>query len=179
MRIEFLLHLLSGRRNNDDGEPKQPYVRLHRTWRNTCFEIVIGLLLLALWVGITLKIATSGGRGVPIHFNIAGAPDSYGSPYWLLLLGGIVTGLAVYYMFAAYRPLEMIHVDRRVGNMRQVWLLVYWAYVFTIEIILFGMLIVYGGSGTLAAVLFKVVLFVIVATSLGVLVLLRAFARPR
>ena len=155
-------------------ELKQPDVRLQRTWTNTTFEIVIGVLLLVLWVSIAFQIAMSDGKPMPIHFDATGNPDSYGSPYWLLLLGGVNTGLAVYYMIAAYRPMNMIHVNVRIRNMRQVWVVVRWAYVFTIEITLFCLSMVYSGM-EMMTVFFKIMLVVMVATCLVVQPLLRKY----
>lgn len=160
--------------NIGSEELKQPDVRLQRTWTNTAFEMVIGVMLVVLWVSIAFKIAMSGGKPIPTHFDMAGNPDSYGSPYWLLLLGGVNTGLAVYYMIAAYRPLNMIHVNVRIRNMRQVWIVVRWAYVFTIEITMFCMSLVYSGV-EMMTVFFKIMLVVMVATCLAVQPLLRKY----
>ena len=160
--------------NIGSEELKQPDVRLQRTWTNTAFEIVIGVLLVVLWVSIAFKIAMSGGKPIPTHFDMAGNPDGYGSPYWLLLLGGVNTALAIYYMVAAYRPLNMMHVNVRIGNMRQVWIVVRWAYVFTVEIMVFCISLVYSGVEMMTG-FFKVMLAVMVATCLAVQPLLRKY----
>lgn len=149
-------------------------VRLPRTWTSTCFEIVNGILLLVLWVSIVFIIAMSKGKQIPIHYNFAGNPDSFGSPYWLLLLGAVDTALVVYYLIAAYRPAGMLSANVPIRNMRQVMLLSRWAYVFSIEFTVFCLTMVYGGLEQ-ATLLFKLALLVLVATSLGVLVLLRAY----
>lgn len=160
--------------NLGSEEVEQPDVRLQRTWTNTVFEIVIGVLLLVLWVSIAFKIALSGGQPIPTHFDIAGNADDYGSPYWLLLLGGVNTAVAIYSMKAAYRPLDMIHVNVPIKSMRQVWLIVRWAYVFSIEITLFCISLVYNGVAMMT-VFFKVMVVVMVATCLGVTVLLKKY----
>ena len=170
--IKRLINLLTS--NLDSEEIKQPDVRLQRTWTNTCFEIVIGILLIALWVSIALKIAISGGNPIPTHFDMAGRPDDYGSPYWLLLLGGVNTALAIYYMMAAYRPVNMIHTSVPVRNMRQVWILVRWGYVFAIEVTLFCISLVYGGL-EMMTMFFKIMLVVMVATCIGVQMLLKKY----
>lgn len=149
-------------------------VRLPRTWTNTCFEIVNGVLLLVLWVSIVFMIAMSEGKQIPIHYNFAGNPDSFGSPYWLLLLGAVDTAIVVYYLIAAYRPVGKISASVPIRNMRQVMLLSRWAYVFSIEFTVFCLTMVYGGLEQMT-LLFKLMLLVMVATSLGVLVLLRAY----
>lgn len=89
--------------NSSNDEQEYPKIRLQRTLTNTFFEIIIGLLLLILWGGIVYKLAISNGEPIPTHIDFSGKADSFESPYWLLLVGGICTALAVFYMYAAYR----------------------------------------------------------------------------
>lgn len=170
--IKEMISMLTN--NQGSEELKQPDVKLQRTWTNTCFEIVICGLLLVLWVSIAFKIAMSGGKPIPIHFDMAGHPDNYGSSYWLLLLGGVNTALAIYYMVAAYRPVKMISVNVAVRNMRQVWIIVRWGYVFAIEFTLFCTSMVYSDL-KMMDILFKILLIVMIVTCLGMLVLLRKY----
>lgn len=77
-------------------------------------------------------------------------------------------------MIAAYRPMNMIHVNVRIRNMRQVWIVVRWAYVFTIEVTMFCISLVYSG-GSMLTVFFKIMLVFIAATCLAVQPLLRKY----
>lgn len=105
--------------DSSNDEQEYPKIRLQRTLTNTFFEIIIGLLLLILWGGIVYKLAISNGEPIPTHIDFSGKADSFESPYWLLLVGGICTALAVFYMHAAYRPTYLIDARLRITNMRQ------------------------------------------------------------
>lgn len=70
--------------------------------------------------------------------------------------------------------MNMIYVNVRIRNMRQVWIVVRWAYVFTIEITMFCISLVYSGV-SMVTVFFKIMLVVIAATCLAVQPLLRKY----
>ena len=70
--------------------------------------------------------------------------------------------------------MNMIYVNVRIRNMRQVWIFVRWAYVFTIEITMFCISLVYSGV-SMVTVFFKIMLIVMVATCLAVQPLLRKY----
>lgn len=152
---------------------KIPKIRLQRTCTNTTFEIIIGLLLIILWGGIVFKIATSNGTPIPIHTDLSGNADSFASPYWLLLIGGVCTALAVYYMFAAYRPHYLQEAGTRITNMRQIKILVYWAYIFTIEMISIAYLLTFGNLENLTVLFLKVMAIVIIVTCLVTIIAVR------
>lgn len=163
MRLKLNLNNF-GKSKNDEQE--NPDIRLARTWTNTSFEIIIGLLLLILWGGIFFKLATAGDTLFPIHYDLNGKADSYASPYWLLLVGGFCTGLSVYYMFSAYRPTNMLDAGTRITNMRQVKVLVYWAYIFSIELIITGCGLVFTIPET-SSLFMKIMAAVMIITCLG------------
>ena len=99
--------------DSSNDEQEYPKIRLQRTLTNTFFEIIIGLLLLILWGGIVYKLAISNGEPIPTHIDFSGKADSFESPYWLLLVGGFCTALAVFYMYVAYRPNYLIETSLR------------------------------------------------------------------
>ena len=110
--------------DSSNDEQEYPKIRLQRTLTNTFFEIIIGLLLLILWGGIVYKLAISNGEPIPTHIDFSGKADSFESPYWLLLVGGFCTALAVFYMYAAYHPTYLIDARLRITNMLQIKILV-------------------------------------------------------
>lgn len=158
--------------DSSNDEQEYPKIRLQRTLTNTFFEIIIGLLLLILWGGIVYKLAISNGEPIPTHIDFSGKADSFEIPYWLLLVGGICTALAVFYMYAAYRPDYLIEMSLRITNMRQIKIMVYWAYIFTIELISIGIALTFFCLGSLTLFL-KIMAFVIILTSLVTIIAVR------
>lgn len=158
--------------DSSNDEQEHPKIRLQRTLTNTFFEIIIGLLLLILWGGIVYKLAISNGEPIPTHIDFSGKADSFESPYWLLLVGGICTALAVFYMYAAYRPTYLIDARLRITNMLQIKILVYWAYIITIELVSVGISLVFFCLGSLTLFL-KIMVFVIILTSLVTIIAVR------
>ena len=156
--------------DSSNDEQEYPKIRLQRTLTNTFFEIIIGLLLLILWGGIVYKLAISNGEPIPTHIDFSGKADSFESPYWLLLVGGFCTALAVFYV--AYRPTYLIDAGLRITNMRQIKILVYWAYIFTIELISIGIALTFFCLGSLT-LFFKIIAFVMILTSLVTIIAVR------
>lgn len=169
MRLKLNLNNF-GKFQNDEQE--KPDIRLTRTWTNTSFEIIIGLLLLILWGGIFFKLATAGNMNIPIHYDLNGKADSYASPYWLLLVGGFCTGMSVYYKLSAYRPTNMLDSGTRITNMRQVKVLVYWAYIISIELIMIGYGLTFAAPETVTLYM-KIMATVIIITCLGTTIAVR------
>ena len=157
--------------DSSNDEQEYPKIRLQRTLTNTFFEIIIGLLLLILW-GIVYKLAISNGEPIPTHIDFSGKADSFESPYWLLLVGGFCTALAVFYMYAAYHPTYLIDARLRITNMLQIKILVYWAYIITIELVSVGISLVFFCLGSLTLFL-KIMVFVIILTSLVTIIAVR------
>ena len=104
--------------------------------------------------------------------SIPGKADSFESPYWLLLVGGFCTALAVFYMYAAYHPTYLIDARLRITNMLQIKILVYWAYIITIELVSVGISLVFFCLGSLTLFL-KIMVFVIILTSLVTIIAVR------
>lgn len=158
--------------DSSNDEKDYPKIRLQRSMTNTFFEIIIGLLLLILWGGIVYKLAISNGEPIPTHIDFSGKADSFESPYWLLLVGGFCTAFAFFYMHAAYRPNYLIEASLRITNMRQIKILVYWAYIFTIELISIGIALTFFCWENLTLFL-KIMAFVIILTSLTTVIAVR------
>lgn len=93
-------------------------------------------------------------------------------PTWLLLVGGFCTALAIFYMYVAYRPNYLIEMNLRITNMRQIKILVYWAYIFTIELISIGIALTFFCLGSLTLFL-KIMAFIIILTSLVTIIAVR------
>ena len=158
--------------DSSNDEQEYPNIRLQRTLTISLFEIIIGLLLLILWGGIVYKLAISNGEPIPTHIDFSGKADSFESPYWLLLVGGFCTALAVFYMYAAYHPTYLIDARLRITNMLQIKILVYWAYIITIELVSVGISLVFFCLGSLTLFL-KIMVFVIILTSLVTIIAVR------
>lgn len=108
----------------------------------------------------------------PLTLTSQARLTSFESPYWLLLVGGFCTALAVFYMYAAYRPNYLIEMSLRITNIRQIKILVYWAYIFTIELISIGIALTFFCLGSLTLFL-KIMAFVMILTSLVTIIAVR------
>lgn len=166
--IQKYLH----RKSDAQSRPLQNVV-VNRTAEGTVFEVVAAVAMVALWAGVAYIISQSGGRPIPTHFDLAGRPDSYGSPYWLLLVGGVGTGVSVFYLLAAYHPTTWISVSFPLTTMRQVKCMVRWARLMAVEMPLLCLTLALGGVEMLSPLL-KLMIFVVMATCLGGLVAIRA-----
>lgn len=153
-------------RNSDsDGNAPQNVV-VNRTVEGTVFEVVASLAIVALWAAVVYMIVKSGGRPIPTHFDIAGNPDEYGSPYWLLLVGGVGTFIGGYYMLAAYHPTTWISMSFPVRTPRQIKHIVRWSRLMAVEVPLFCIVLTFSGFEMISPLL-KVMIFIMMATCIG------------
>lgn len=159
--------------NDDDDNMTQQNVVVNRTTEGTVFEIVTALTIVVMWVGVIYMIVKSGGNPIPTHFDIAGHPDSYGSPYWLLLVGGVGTATGVFYLLAAYHPTTWISMSFPVRTTRQIMYTVRWARLMAVELLLLCIVLTFGGI-EMFSLLLKVMIFILMATCMGGFIVIRA-----
>lgn len=151
---------------NDSGDNVPQKVVVNRTVEGTAFEAVAVVAIVALWAGVIYMIVKSDGRAIPTHFDFAGNPDGYDSPYWLLLVGGIGTFIGVFYMLAAYHPTTWISMSAPVRTPRQIKYMVRWARLMAVEVPLLCIVLTFSGFDMISPLL-KVMIFVMMATCLG------------
>lgn len=168
--IRKILKLLARKNDSDENVPQK--VVVNRTVEGTVFEAVAVLTIVALWAGVIYMIVKSGGRPIPTHFDFAGNPDDYGSPYWLLLVGGVGTFVGVFYMLAAYHPTTWISMSSPVRTPRQIKYTVRWARLMAVEVPLLCIVLAFSGI-EMMTLLLKVMILIMMATCLGGAVMIK------
>lgn len=144
----------------------QQNVVINRTVEGTVFEIIAAVAIVAMWICVAFTIAKSGGKAIPTHFDFAGNPDSYGSPYWLLLVGGVGTAIGVFYLLAAYHPTTWISTTFPVRTPRQVKNTTRWARIMAVEVPILCIIITLSGMEMMGP-LFKAMIFIMIATCMA------------
>ena len=75
-------------------------------------------MLIILWA-IAIRLWHSAPESIPVHFDIAGDADRYGSKHMFLVVAAVGTIAAVLMLVAAYFPHKLINMPFRITHQRQ------------------------------------------------------------
>lgn len=112
--------MLKFKQNKDDG---LPHVKVERTAEGTAFEIAIAALNIIMW-GLIAWMWAHLPEQIPIHFDIAGRPDGYGSKGFLIVIGVISAFVTALMCFCAYHPRSAVSLPVSLSNAAQITLAV-------------------------------------------------------
>lgn len=123
------------------------FLRQERSTEAKIFEAVAGFLLLIMWL-ILLRFYLKAEGDIPIHFDLSGRPDGYGSPLWLLGIGVLATVTTASCLLTAYAPESKINMPFEITSPRQIMLTRRMVRVLAIEMCLLFIVLALMMGGT-------------------------------
>ena len=117
-------------------------LNVQRTKGAIVFEIVIVVLLLAVW-GIIAWLISRAPDIVPTHFGPSGQPDAYGPPTRILVPCVVITLVTLALLFSPYFPKATLNMPfyQKEGNPRQDRLAVLLTRVLTVFMLVLLLLV--------------------------------------
>jgi uncharacterized membrane protein len=92
-------------------------IKVHRTTEGTIFEVAFAILAVVVW-GLVIWMISRAPDVIATHFDGHGRPNSYGSPWGLLVPCGIMTVVGIGLLVVAYFP-HLINMPVEVKTPRQ------------------------------------------------------------